>query len=107
MHARRLPREAMGEARVLDPASRDQDAEAWRRGRFAERVRREWNPLRTPAIEACRLGEGYDLEILSADIQEGVGGDPERILARLALFWAAEEEGRPAGGDPLVRPGSN
>lgn len=101
-----MPR-VLRDVRVRDPASRDQDADAWRRGRFAERVRREWNPLRTPAIEACRLADGYDLEILAEAVQKVVGGDARRILARLAEFWALEQAGGAEAADPLLRPGAS
>jgi hypothetical protein len=93
------------EVRVRDPASRDQEPVAWRRGRFAERVRREWNPVRTATIEAARSGDGYDVAALAAAIQRAIGGDNEAIRARLTEFAAAEELGAPAGPDPLLRPG--
>lgn len=94
-----------GEVRVRDPASRDQEPLAWRRGRFAERVRREWNPVRTAAIEAARSGSGYDIELLATAVQRAIGGDLETVRRRLSEFAAAEALGEPAGPDPLVRPG--
>ena len=94
-----------GEVRVRDPASRDQEPVAWRRGRFAERVRREWNPVRTTALEAARSGDGYDIEVLAAAVQRAIGGDLEAIRRRLTEFAAVESVGAPAGADPLLRPG--
>lgn len=95
------------EVRVRDPASRDQDSTAWRRGRFAERVRREWNPVATATIEATRtVGEdGYDLGALAEAIRARVGGDLDHIRERLEQFARLEEMGMPAQADPLLRPG--
>lgn len=93
------------EVRVRDPASRDQEPMAWRRGRFAERVRREWNPVRTATIEAARSGAGYDVSALASAIQRAIGGDLAAIRGRLTEFAAAEAAGAPAGPDLLVRPG--
>jgi hypothetical protein len=95
------------DVRVRDPAYRDQDAVAFRRGRFAERVRREWNVVSTRTIEASMQGPGSDLEALAKAIQERVGGDVEPLLARLREFMALESDGAPASSDPLVRPGAN
>jgi len=96
------------EVRVRDPASRDQDATAWRRGRFAERVRREWNQVRTDAIEATSTADdGYDLGALTEAIRARVGGDAAHIRQRLEQFAALEHIGAPAAPDPLVRPGQN
>ncbi|HLF16404.1 MAG TPA: hypothetical protein VI796_03100 [Candidatus Thermoplasmatota archaeon] len=107
MQGETSPLAALRDVRIRDPAVRDQDGAAWRRGRFAERVRREWNPLRTAAIEACLRGDGYDLEELADAVQKVVGGEPSHILERLRLFLDMEDEGRPAAADGLVRPGAS
>ena len=90
------------EARVRDPAHRDQDGKDWRRGRFAERVRREWNPV---AFEP--QGAEDDLEALAEHIQARVGGDLAAIKAKLEEFVALEKQALPPAEDPLVRPGSD
>ena len=92
--------------RVRDPATRDQDPKVWRRGRFAERVRREWNPIPTQVIESARRADGYDLEALAAAIHARVGGDVAPIRDRLGEFVAAEAAGAAASPDPLTRPGA-
>ncbi|MFO1532897.1 MAG: hypothetical protein ABR562_04230 [Thermoplasmatota archaeon] len=97
----------MDDVRVRDPASRDQDAQAFRRGRFAERVRREWNPIQDAAIVAARRDGGYDLDVLAQAVHTRVGGDLAPIRSRLAEFAALEATGAPAATDPLVRPGAN
>lgn len=89
-----------GEARLRDPAHRDQDGPAWRGQRFAERVRRQWNVVRMagPATAPAELEE------LAAAIQAKVGGDTGHIRERLEEFLALE--GEPPAADPLVRPGA-
>ena len=77
---------AAGDVRILDPAYRDQEPAPWMRGRFAERIRREWNPVRTATIEAAP-----DLGSLADAIQKVMGGDREHILDRLELFADVEE----------------
>jgi hypothetical protein len=89
-----------GEARLRDPAHRDQDGPAWHGGRFAERVRRQWNGVQVPP----GTGPG-DLDGLARAVQERVGGDPAEIRLRLEDF-AALEHGGPPADDPLVRPGA-
>jgi hypothetical protein len=88
------------EARLRDPAHRDQDGPVWRGDRFAERVRRQWNVVRMagPATAPAELAE------LAAAIQAKVGGDVGHIRERLEEFVALE--GGPAAEDPLVRPGA-
>jgi len=89
------------EARLRDPAHRDQDGPLWRRGRFAERVRRQWNAVELPA-EASPDG---DLDALAAAIQARIGGDVGHIRGRLAEFAALDAVAGPPAADPLVRPG--
>ncbi len=91
------------EARLRDPAHRDQDGTAWSRGRFAERVRRQWNAVELPA-EASPDG---DLDGLAQAIQARIGGDVASIRERLAEFVRLDEAAGPAALDPLVRPGAN
>ncbi len=88
------------EVRILDPAYRDQDGTPWRGGRFAERVRREWNQIRTAEIEAA---DG-DMDALAQTIFEKVGGKLDHIQGRLQVFMQMET-GTPVR-DSLVRPGS-
>lgn len=92
------------EARLRDPAHRDQDGTAWRRGRFAERVRRQWNAVELPA-GAPPDGEG-DLDALAQAIQARIGGDVGDIRGRLAEFVRLDAVAGPAAQDPLVRPGA-
>jgi len=101
------------DVRVRDPAARDQEGAVWRRGRFAERVRREWNAVPGREVDACLLPDadagataGYDLTRLAQAVQRRVGGDAEPIRARLEEFADAEMEGDTAAPDPLVRPGA-
>lgn len=91
------------EARLRDPAHRDQDGPAWRRGRFAERVRRQWNAVR---LEADPRADA-DLDALAQAIQARVGGDVEHIRHRLDEFTTMEAAGAPAAPDPLLRPGAS
>lgn len=91
-----------GEARLRDPAHRDQDGAAWRRGRFAERVRRQWNAVELPA----GVGPDGDLDALAQAIQARIGGDVGHIRARLDEFVRLDEMAGPPAADPLVRPGA-
>jgi hypothetical protein len=92
------------EARLLDPAHRDQDGPSWRRGRFRERVRRQWNPVPGALIER----HADDLDALAAAIQGRVGGVLEEIRSRLERLKALESvDCAPPAVDPLVRPGAN
>ncbi len=88
------------EVRILDPAYRDQDQVPWRGGRFAERVRREWNQIRTPDID----GADGDLDALAGIIHAKVGGKLEHIRGRLQVFL--QMEGGSPVGDSLVQPGA-
>jgi hypothetical protein len=92
------------EARLRDPAHRDQDGLVWRRDRFAERVRRQWNPLQLPGIATPR--DPADLEALAQSLQARVGGDEGHIRARLAEFAALDEGGASPADDALLRPGA-
>ena len=94
------------EVRVRDPASRDQDAVAFRRNRFAERVRREWNPVTTAEMAPFVAGAAPDLDGLARAVQVRVGGEAGPIRRRLEEFVALEGAGEPAASDPLVRPGA-
>jgi hypothetical protein len=96
------PSLAAGEARLRDPAHRDQDGTTWRRGRFAERVRRQWNVVQ---MSGEASGEA-ELDELAAAIQAKVGGDVASVRARLAEFAALDEVAGPPADDPLVRPGA-
>lgn len=91
------------EARLRDPAHRDQDGAEWHQGRFAERVRREWNPVHLGGVPLARR----DLDVLAQAVHARVGGDMDGIRARLDEFAAMEAEGDPAVDDPLVRPGES
>jgi hypothetical protein len=91
------------EARLFDPAHRDQDGPSWRRGRFRERVRRQWNPVPGALIDR----HADDLGALAATIQGRVGGDLEDIRARLERLLRLDDESAPPAKDPLVRPGAN
>lgn len=89
--------------RIEDPASRDQDDAPWHSGRFAERVRREWNPITSDAIGAA----GDDMDALAAAIQKRAGGDQKEIVARLERFRRVERDPTAsARDDGLVRPGA-
>jgi hypothetical protein len=90
------------EARLRDPAHRDQDGPLWRRGRFAERVRRQWNAVQVSG----ETGGDEELGELAAAIQARVGGDVAHIEARLREFAALDDAGAPPAVDPLVRPGA-
>lgn len=92
------------EARLRDPAHRDQDGLVWRRDRFAERVRRQWNPVQLQEVVAPR--NPADLEALAQSIQARVGGDVAHIRARLAEFAAIDESGGSPADDALLRPGA-
>lgn len=94
------------ETRLRDPAHRDQDGTLWRRGRFAERVRRQWNP-----VDLRMAGAPGEAEIdeLAHAIQARVGGDVGPIRARLEEFAELEQPtaaAAPPAEDPLVRPGA-
>lgn len=91
-----------GQARLRDPAHRDQDGIVWRRGRFAERVRRQWNPVETDADPASDA----ELEALALAVQARVGGDLDEIRHRLGEFAAMDAVAAPSAEDPLVRPGA-
>lgn len=91
------------EARLADPAHRDQDGPSWRRGRFRERVRRQWNPVPGALIER----HAGDLDALAAAIHGRVGGGLEEIRSRLERLRALDEDCAPPAVDPLVRPGAN
>jgi hypothetical protein len=88
-------------ARLNDPAHRDQDGMDWHRGRFAERVRRQWNPVHLGGVPLAR----GDLDVLAQAVQSRVGGDVGEIRHRLDEFAALEQAGAPAMDDPLVKPG--
>jgi hypothetical protein len=88
---------------VEDPAYRDVDALAWRAGRFEERIRRAWNPIRTADIESA----GGNIEALIDIIHAKVGGDRDEIEHRVRAFDAAERSGALHAHDPLLRPGSH
>ena len=90
------------EARLRDPAHRDQDGAAWRRGRFAERVRRQWNAVELPA----GASPDSDLDTLAQAIQARMGGDAAAIRERLAEFVRLDAVAGPPAEDPLVRPGA-
>jgi hypothetical protein len=79
-------RDPRSDVRVLDPAYRDCEERPWVSGRFSERVRREWNPVRTEVIRASP-----DLGSLADAIHAITGADREDILARLELFADVEE----------------
>lgn len=88
-------------ARLNDPAHRDQDGMEWHRGRFAERVRREWNPVNLGGVPLARR----DLDVLAEAVQSRVGGDVGDIRHRLEEFAAMEQKAGSPVDDPLVRPG--
>lgn len=92
-----------GAARLRDPAHRDQDGPAWRRGRFAERVRRQWNAVELPA-DASPDG---DLDALAHAIQARIGGDVGPIRERLDEFVRLDAVAGPPAEDALVRPGAS
>ncbi|HUR25702.1 MAG TPA: hypothetical protein VM327_06800 [Candidatus Thermoplasmatota archaeon] len=94
----RLP----AEARLRDPAHRDQDGPVWRRDRFAERVRRQWNVVSMSGGAASEA----ELDELAAAIQAKVGGGIEHIRGRLREFTEIDAVGGPPAVDPLVRPGA-
>lgn len=98
----RSRRVAAADALLHDPAHRDQDGPSWRRGRFRERVRRQWNPV--PGALIDRYAD--DLGQLAAAIQGRVGGDLGEIRARLEALKALEYDCAPPARDPLVRPGA-
>ena len=93
------------EARLRDPAHRDQDGTVWRRGRFAERVRRQWNAVSSNVL-TLYADAPSDLGTLALAIQARVGGDLEEIRARLDEFAALDDVGASPAGDPLLRPGA-
>lgn len=89
------------EARLRDPAHRDQDGLDQRQGRFAERVRRQWNVV---AMHEEPMGPA-DIPLLACAIHQKVGGDLHMIEARLAEFERMEQAGTLPASDPLVKPG--
>jgi hypothetical protein len=91
------------DALLHDPAHRDQDGPSWRRGRFRERVRRQWNPVPGALIER----NADDLDALAGVIQARVGGDLEEIRARLDRLRELDAWCTAPAPDPLVRPGAN
>src|SRR5688500_815605 len=98
-----MPAMDPAEARLRDPAHRDQDGPAWRRGRFAERVRRQWNPVQVQGAPATH----EEFDALAQAIQARVGGDVGDIRERLHEFAALDEAAGPPAEDPLVRPGAS
>ncbi|HJQ93436.1 MAG TPA: hypothetical protein VJ874_04025 [Candidatus Thermoplasmatota archaeon] len=90
------------EARLRDPAHRDQDGPVWRRDRFAERVRRQWNVVQ---MSGGAAGDA-ELDELAAAIQAKVGGAVEAIRHRLQEFADLDEAAAQPAVDPLVRPGA-
>lgn len=91
------------DVRLRDPAHRDQDGAAWRRDRFAERVRRQWNTVQVhgPAPTAAA-----EMDELAQAIQARVGGDADHVRARLEEFAALDRAAAAPADDPLVRPGA-
>ena len=88
----------LNDVRIRDPANRDQDQVAWRQGRFGERVRREWNQIRTAAIDSAQ-----SLDELTDAIFAIEGGDKAHIMERLQLFQAMEQYGQPNSPDFLAK----
>lgn len=103
LRRQRAPARPTGDALLHDPAHRDQDGPSWRRGRFRERVRRQWNPVPGALIER----HADDLDALAGAIQARVGGDLGEIRARLERLRDLDAFCAPAAPDPLVRPGAN
>ena len=97
------PRRSLRDTLLHDPAHRDQDGPSWRRGRFRERVRRQWNPVPGALIDR----NADDLPALAKAIQGRVGGDLEEIFARLERLKALELDCAPPATVPLLRPGAN
>jgi hypothetical protein len=97
-----MPGAPSAEARLRDPAHRDQDGAVWRRGRFAERVRRQWNAVTLDEVPV----DGGDLDAMAQAVQARVGGDVGHIRERLDEFAAFDRAGLPPSPDPLVRPGA-
>ena len=89
-------------ARLCDPAHRDQDGPLWRRGRFEERVRRQWNAVPSAALAAA----GEEVAAVAAAVHGAVGGDLADIQARVAELQALDGAAAPPAPDPLVRPGA-
>jgi hypothetical protein len=89
------------EAQLRDPAHRDQDGIDQRQGRFAERVRRQWNVV---ALHEEPMAPA-DIPLLAQAIHQKVGGDLHAIEARLAEFERMEHSGAHPTSDPLVKPG--
>ena len=87
---------------LRDPAHRDQDGLDQRPGRFAERVRRQWNVV---ALHEEPMAPA-DIPLLARAIHEKVGGDIQVIEARLAEFERMEHGGVLPAADPVVRPGA-
>jgi len=90
-----------GDVRLHDPAHRDQDGEAWHRGRFEERVRRQWNAVPGDLVAA----NSGDLDALAQAIQGRVGGDLAEVTGRLVQLQEMDALAAPEADDPLVRPG--
>ena len=89
------------ETRLRDPAHRDQDGTDRHQGRFAERVRRQWNVVALHEETVTRA----DIPVLARAIHQKVGGDLHEIEARLEEFEGLERTAQPALADPLVKPG--
>ena len=89
------------DALLRDPAHRDQDGRESHQGRFAERVRRQWNVV---ALHEEPVGPA-DIPVLAEAIHQKVGGDLGEIEARLAEFERMDRIAAPRAPDPLVRPG--
>ena len=87
--------------RLRDPAHRDQDGLDRHQGRFAERVRRQWNVI---ALHEAPMTKA-DIPVLARAIHQKVGGDLHEIEARLEEFEGLERSAAPPLDDPLVRPG--
>ena len=90
-----------GDVRLHDPAHRDQDGVAWHRGRFEERVRRQWNAVPGADVAAA----SGDLDALGQAVHARVGGDLAEVRHRLVELQELDALAEPEAEDPLVRPG--